>query len=61
MLNSEKASVEAVNDIRQRNNAVMNLRNRWDSLTIKERQRAVRICIGRIILTDDKIDIEYLI
>ena len=61
MLNSEKASVEAMNDIVERNNTVKNLHNRWGSMTTKEKQRALRICVNRIVVFDDKIDIEYLI
>lgn len=61
MLSSEKASVAAVEDIVDRNNAVRNLRNVWDNLTMQEKQRALRICVNRIIVYDNKVDIEYLI
>ena len=61
MLSSEKASVAAVEDIVDRNNAVRNLRNVWDNLTMQEKQRVLRICINRIVIYDNKIDIEYLI
>lgn len=61
MLNGEKASVEALNDIVMRNHLVKNLRTRWDNMTMQEQQRALRICINRIIVSDDVVDIEYLI
>ena len=61
MLFNEKASFDAVNDIAERNREVRNLRNRWDALTVREKQRALRICINRIVITDDKVDIEYLL
>ncbi len=61
MLNSEKASVAAVEDISERQNAIKNLRNCWNSLTLQEKQRALRICVNRVIVTDDRVDIEYLI
>ena len=61
MLYKEKASFDAVNDIAERNREVRNLRNRWDALTVREKQRALRICINRIVITDDKVDIEYLL
>ena len=50
-----------MNDIAERNREVRNLRNRWDALTVREKQRALRICINRIVITDDKVDIEYLL
>lgn len=61
ILTSEKASVEAVTEITERNNTARNLRNRWATLSIKEKQRAVRICINRIVVDGDRIDVEYLI
>ena len=61
MLNSEKASAAAVEDIIERETAVKNLRNCWDNLTLQEKQRVLRICINRVIITDNKVDIEYLI
>lgn len=61
LLNNEKTSIAAVDDIVDRNNAVRNLRNIWDKLTIQEKQRALRICVSRIVVTDNHIDIDYLI
>lgn len=61
MLENEKSSVAAVSEVVERNKAVKNLRNCWDNLTIKEKQRALRLCIDKIIVTDDSVDIEYLI
>ena len=61
MLNSEKASAAAVEDIIERETAVKNLRNCWDNLTLQEKQRVLRICINRVIIPDNKVDIEYLI
>ena len=61
LLDNEKTSVAAVDDIVERNNIVKNLRSTWDSLTISEKQRALRICIGNIVVTDHRVDIDYLI
>ena len=61
LLNNEKTSIAAVDDIVDRNNAVRNLRSVWDKLTIQEKQRALRICVSRIVVTDNHIDIDYLI
>ena len=61
LLDNEKTSVAAVDDIVERNNIVKNLRNTWDSLTISEKQRALRICVGKIVVTDHRVDIDYLI
>ena len=61
LLDNEKTSIAAVDDVVERNNTVRNLRNTWDSLTIREKQRALRICINKIVVTDHKVDIDYLI
>ena len=61
LLNNEKTSIAAVDDVVDRNNAVRNLRSVWDKLTIQEKQRALRICVSRIVVTDNHIDIAYLI
>ena len=61
LLDNEKTSVAAVDDIVERNNIVKNLRSTWDSLTISEKQRALRICVGKIVVTDHRVDIDYLI
>ncbi len=61
LLDNEKTSVAAVDDIVERNNIVKNLRSTWDSLTISEKQRALRICVGKIVVTDYRVDIDYLI
>ena len=61
LLNNERTSIAAVDDVVDRNNAVRNLRSVWDKLTIQEKQRALRICVNRIVVTDNHIDIDYLI
>lgn len=61
LLDNEKSSVAAVDDIVERTSVVKNLRNTWNSLSVRERQRALRICVSRIVVTDNHIDIDYLI
>lgn len=61
ILENEKASVLAISEIAERNHAIKNLRNRWDKLTLQEKHRVLRICIDEIVVTDNAIDIKYLI
>ena len=61
LLDNEKSSIAAVDDIVEKNNTVKNLRSIWDRLTIQEKQRVLRICVSRIVVTDNHIDIDYLI
>lgn len=61
LLESEQASMEAIGDIVERNQAIKNLRGKWDSLTMAEKHQVLRICIDRIVVTDGAIDIHYLI
>lgn len=61
LLKNEKSSLLAVNDIDERNEVIHNLRNKWDNLTTRERRQAIKICIDKVIITDDAIDIIYAI
>lgn len=61
MLEHEQASVNAVSEISNTGSAVKNLRGKWYALTMREKQRFARICIGRITVTDDAVDIHYLV
>ena len=58
-LDNEKKLQKTVNEINEKNNTIRNLKNSWSSMTIKEKQKALRICIDRIEVIDEKIDIHY--
>ena len=60
-LESEKSSVAVVNDVVSLNNAVKNIQNGWENMTIAEKHRILRTCIDKIIITDNAVDIKYLI
>lgn len=61
LLDSEKSSISVITEISERNQTLKNLRGVWDRLTIKEKHRVLRICIDKIIVTDNEISIKYLI
>lgn len=61
ILDNEARALAELNSITQDRELIRNLRERWDQLTIKEKQRAVRICIEKIIITDGKINVKYLV
>ena len=46
-------------DISERLNSVINLREQWETLTMKERQQAVSACISKIVIDGSDIDIHY--
>lgn len=58
-IEKEKEAISLSEDIDKQNGMVKNLRNKWNTMTIKEKQKALRICIDKIIITDDKIDVHY--
>lgn len=58
-IEKEKETISLSEDIDKQNEIVKNLRNKWDSMTMREKQKALRICIDRIIITDDSIDVHY--
>lgn len=61
ILNSEKAAINTITEINERNEMIKNLRNKWDSMTMAEKHKILRVCIDKIIIDDDNIDIQYLI
>ena len=59
MLENEKSSALAVQEIAERQQAVRNLRARWASLSFREKQRVIRLCIDRVVLDGDEVVIRY--
>ena len=59
MLENEKASASAIQNVVERQEAMRNLRDRWGSLSMREKQRVLRLCIDRITVTDGAVDIAY--
>ena len=60
-LENEKSSETAITDIVEKTKMIKNLRNKWGTMSQQERCVAVRLCIDRITLTDEAIDIHYTI
>lgn len=56
--NEEKMN-QTVADIKTRNEVIYNLEGMWDSMTVRERQQALRICIDKIEICDTRVDITY--
>lgn len=56
--NEEKMN-QTVADIKTRNKVIYNLEGMWDSMTIRERQQALRICISKIEINNARVDITY--
>lgn len=56
--NEEKMN-QTVADIKTRNEVIYNLEGMWDSMTIRERQQALRICIDKIEINNARVDITY--
>ncbi len=57
--NEEKMN-QTVADIKTRNEVIYNLEGMWDSMTIRERRQALRICIDKIEICDTRVDITYV-
>lgn len=58
-LDNEKNSHDAINEINQKNVLIRNLKTTWDSMNIKEKQKALRICINRVEINGNTINIHY--
>ena len=55
----EEKNHSIASDITERLNSVVNLREQWNRLSMKERQQAVAVCISRIVIDGTDIDIHY--
>ena len=60
-LESEQASAKAITDVSEKTKILANLKNTWDSYTIDEKKGILKMCIKQIVLTDNCIDIQYLV
>lgn len=55
----EEQSRKLVDEVSQANDMIRNLKNTWNTMTIHQKRRALRICIERIEIDDDDINIVY--
>ena len=58
-INDEEKSNSAIEEINHKQEVITNLVSAWPSMTIKEKQQALRICIDRIVLNNNEVNIEY--
>ena len=58
-IENEKKLSTVVNELNEKNKTIETIEDSWDSMSIKDRQKAVRICIDRIEINDTKISIKY--
>lgn len=61
ILDNEIKTREELKSIYDDSELIKNLRQKWDKLTMKEKHRAIRICIEKIIINDGKITVKYLV
>lgn len=61
ILERESEAKEAAQQQKIDRAMIQNLRNIWDSLTMQEKHRALRLCINKIVITDGSVDIYYQI
>ena len=59
ILDNEIKTREELRSIYNDNELIKNLRQKWDSMTNREKHKAIDILIKKITLTDGKINIEY--
>lgn len=58
-IETEKKIFSTVSQINEQNLIIRNLKSSWDTMSIKEKQNALRICIDRIEIKDKAIKIIY--
>lgn len=61
LLESEKKAVSCVKETEKREAYLSNLRERWNTMSMAEKHKVLRLCIDRISITDGAIDIEFLV
>ena len=58
-IKNEKKLSTVVNELNEKNKTIETIEDSWDSISIKDRQKAIRICIDRIEISDTKVSIKY--
>lgn len=58
-IENEKKLSTVVNELNKKSKTIETIEDSWKSMSIKDRQKAVRICIDRIEINDTKISIKY--
>lgn len=58
-IENEKKLSAVVNDLNEKNKTIATIEDSWDSMGIKDKQKAIRICIDRIEISDTNISIKY--
>jgi len=58
-IENEKKLSTVVNELNEKNKTIETIEDSWNGMSIKDRQKAVRICIDRIEINDTKISIKY--
>lgn len=58
-IENEKKAKALTSELSEKQKTILELESRWDTLTIDEKRHALRICINKIIVTDDEINIVY--
>ena len=59
LIENEKKTNSVIKEISERKQTVSNIESAWPAMTLSEKQRALRICINRIVLDNENIRIEY--
>jgi site-specific DNA recombinase len=58
-LENEKKTSNVALEINEKHEIIKNLKNAWESMSMMEKQHALRLCIDRIEIADNVIDIKY--
>lgn len=55
----EMATEKVADEINQKHQTICNLKDKWNTMTIGEKKKALSICIKEIVVTDNAVDINY--
>lgn len=58
-IENEKKLSAVADDLNEKNKTIATIEDSWDSMSIKDKQKAIRICIDRIEISDTNISIKY--
>ena len=55
----EITTEKVAKEINDKHQTICNLKDKWNSMTVQERKKALSICINEIVVTDNAVDINY--
>lgn len=59
-IESEEKSVSHTKELSEKQNSLLTAKERWETMSTREKRQVLKLCIDKIIVDDDSVEISYL-